>query len=172
MQPDQINRIGSKIKKVVMLLLAFLLVIVLGAIFLIFKLTSIVKVRISRMILAQKIRNKNKFVLFVYSDSMKGIWREYLEESFLKDKFNNFIIIKLLERGKWDSKKTLEYKILNNFIQGSNHFPIAITFFPGHKPRIFKFNKPLKEFKRGNTQEFLMMKNQLINALKGYLEAG
>ena len=121
---------------------------------------------------------KGKRLLFVYSNSPN--WKDYIEANILPKINQHAIVINWSERSQWNWKrKPLEVQIFRHWAgvgrysfkgrvkwDGDEFNPIAITFVPWWKRRVFKFWQPFKDFKHGKERPLKQLEAQLFELLR------
>lgn len=117
-------------------------------------------------------------MLFVYSDSPN--WKEYIESNILPKISSHSIIINWSERDNWNwTRKPLELKIFKEWSGIQKYFfkdkkkwdgrefnPIAITFIPWWKRKVFRFWQPFKDFKHGKEKTLKDLESKLFRILE------
>jgi len=121
---------------------------------------------------------KGKHLLFVYSDSPN--WKDYIKANILPRIQERAVVINWSERSRWDWKqKPLEVQVFRHWAgvsrysfkgrvkwDGDEFNPIAITFIPWWKRKVFKFWQPFKDFKHGKERPLKQLEAQLFELLK------
>ena len=120
---------------------------------------------------------KNKYLLFVYSES--PVWKEYIETNILPRISELGIILNWSERSKWAwNSNKFEVKVFKYWanvslfkkngkkeLQGYEYNPIAIVFTPGNKVKVFRFWKAFKDYKHGKTIPLKKVENELFESI-------
>jgi hypothetical protein len=104
---------------------------------------------------------RGRDVLFVYSDS--PIWHDYIEEHILPRLKDRAIVLNWSERRRWG--RTLSVLAFQYFGGGRNYNPMAVVFRPFRLARIFRFYKPFRDFKHGNSESLIAMEYELFSLL-------
>ncbi len=122
---------------------------------------------------------QGKRMLFVYSNSPN--WKDYVEANLLPKIQPQAVILNWSDRSQWKWKrKPLEvqvfqhwsgiygFYILKNKMRWDGHDfnPIAITFIPWWRRRVFRFWQPFKDFKHGKDRPLREIETQLFEVLK------
>jgi len=121
---------------------------------------------------------QQKYMLFVYSNSPN--WKEYLESNILPRISTHAVVINWSDRSNWDwSGIPLELKVFKHWSGVSRYFlegkwkwdgeaynPIAITFLPWWRPRVFRFWQAFKDFKHGKDRNLKKLEAKLFHVLK------
>jgi hypothetical protein len=103
-------------------------------------------------------------VLLVYSNS--PIWQAYVEEQLLPRLGRRAIVLNWSQRRLWH--RTLAVMAFR-FFGGSREFnPIAIVFRPFRLARTFRYYKPFRDFKHGNTEAVHEMTDRLFAMVEGH----
>ena len=117
---------------------------------------------------------RGKYLLFVYSNSR--IWKDYIESNILPKIGDRAVVMNWSERSQWDWKRPpLEVEVFRHwagvrryFLRGKRRWdghefnPIAITFIPWWRRRVFRFWQPFKDFKHGKEQPLKRLEGQLL----------
>ena len=120
---------------------------------------------------------QGKNVLFVYSNSPN--WKEYIENNILNRISDEAVIINWSERNEWNWKsRCLELKIFKHWTRvtryshkgkkkwdGREFNPVAITFAPWWKAKVFRFWKAFKNYKHGKDQKLKELESKLFKTL-------
>ena len=116
-------------------------------------------------------------MLFVYSNSPN--WKEYIEDNILPKISEKAIVVNWSERNEWDwEDKALELRIFQHWTGLSRYFqkgkkkwdgrefnPIAITFVPWCRVKVFRFWKPFKDYKHGKDKKLKELESKLYKTL-------
>jgi len=130
-----------------------------------------------RFMVKQKWYPRKKYLLFVYSNSPN--WKEYIETNILPVIADYAIVINWSERSHWDwKKKPLELKVFKHWTHvnrfsykgkkkwtGNEFNPVAITFIPWWKSKVFRFWQPFRDLKHGKENPLKEMENNLYTVL-------
>ncbi|HEV8070495.1 MAG TPA: hypothetical protein VGP76_22460 [Planctomycetaceae bacterium] len=104
---------------------------------------------------------KGRDVLIVYSES--PIWRDYVEKRILPTIGDRAVVLNWSERRQW--QRTLAV-LAFRFFGGTREFnPMAVVFRPLHNARCFRFYKPFREFKHGDTSAVSALESGLFRML-------
>lgn len=119
---------------------------------------------------------QGKRMLFVYSNSPN--WKEYIETNILPKIASQATVLNWSERSQWKDK-SLEIQVFQHWASVKKYFwrgktkwdgaefnPIAITFIPWWKRRVFRFWQPFKDFKHGKEQSLKKLEVELFQVLK------
>lgn len=104
---------------------------------------------------------RGRDVLFVYSDS--PIWREYLETTVLPRITRRAIVLNWSERKRW--KVSLATMAFRHFGGHREFNPLAVVFRPLRLTRAFRFWKPFKDFKHGNSQSLERLQSEFFKCI-------
>jgi len=120
---------------------------------------------------------QGKKLLFVYSNSPN--WQEYIEQNIFPKLSEKAMIINWSERNTWDFGKTLETKVFKHWTgstrfwekgkkkwSGTDFNPIAITFMPWWRIRVFRFWQAFKEHKHGKDRLLKKTETDLFKTIK------
>ena len=101
-------------------------------------------------------------VLLVYSDSPN--WHEYIETNIIPRLPSSTVALNWSDRRNW--KRFSLRVMVARFFGGSREFnPMIIVFRPFHWSKTYRFWKPLKYYKRGNTEQLHALETELFNDL-------
>ena len=87
-------------------------------------------------------------ILFVYSDS--PIWHDHIERQILPHLNGRAVILNWSERKRW--RFSLALMAFHHFGGYRQFNPLAVVFHPFGRTRIFRFWKPFRDFKHGQTE--------------------
>ena len=121
---------------------------------------------------------QGKYMLFVYSISPN--WKEYIETNILPRISAHAMIINWSDRNQWNwKKKPLEFRVFKHWTgvieysfkgkkkwDGNEFCPVAITFIPWWRRKIFRFWQPFKDFKHGKEKPLKELEAQLFKILE------
>lgn len=165
------------IKDILLVTLAIALIPILILLIPFFVIYMIVSGLWFRLLVKLKWHPQKKYLLFVYSNSPN--WKEYIESNILPKISPYAVIINWSERSDWDwKKKPLELKIFKRwtgvqryFFKGKKRWdgkefnPVAITFLPWWKCKVFRFWLPFRDFKHGKEKPLKDMETKLFKVL-------
>ena len=121
---------------------------------------------------------KGKRLLFVYSNSPN--WKDYIEATLLPKIQQQAVIVNWSDRNQWNwRRKPLELRVfrhwagVNRYLfhgkvtwDGDEFNPIAITFIPWWRRRVFRFWQPFKDFKHGKERPLKQLEAKLLELLE------
>ncbi len=131
-----------------------------------------------RLLVKLKWYPQKKYLLFVYSNSPN--WKEYIEFNILPKISSYAVVINWSERSDWDwKKKPLELKIFQRWTGVNRYFfkgkkkwdgkefnPVAITFLPWWRCKVFRFWQPFRDYKHGKEKPLKDMETKLFKVLE------
>ena len=100
--------------------------------------------------------------VLVYSDSPN--WKDYIENNWLLDHQDRFVILNYSHRKRWTrSFPVLLYK---HFCGGRTNYNPAIVFLRGlRRPLVFRFFYAFRSYKHGDDQALKKLENRLFAEL-------
>ena len=102
-------------------------------------------------------------VLFIYSNS--PIWKDYVEANILPKLPTSTITLNWSERSQWKSC-SLSTIVFRHFGGDTEYNPMGIVFRPWRRAKVFKFWKPFKDFKHGNTDSLNKLQSDFLNLIQ------
>jgi hypothetical protein len=114
----------------------------------------------------------HKYLVLAYSNSPN--WQQYIEIEILPKLHPHSWIVNWSARSQWRWwTKPLEVRIFQHwtganclFWSGKEYVPVAITFIPWWRPRVFRFWKAFKDFKHGKPDKLKHIEEKLYELLK------
>jgi hypothetical protein len=117
-----------------------------------------------------------KYLVLAYSNSPN--WQQYIENDILPKLDRHCRIVNWSERSKWRWwSKPLEVKVFQHWTGAQSLFsyqreyiPVAITFMPWWRPRVFRFWKAFKDFKHGKMNKLKDLEREIFKLLEAKIE--
>ena len=102
-------------------------------------------------------------VLFVYSNS--PVWKEYIETNILPNLPESAIKLNWSDRKQWKtlSLSTIAFRHFGGYREFN---PLGVVFRPLRRSKVFRFWKPFKDFKHGNTDSLNVMRADFLNQIQ------
>ena len=92
---------------------------------------------------------KGKALLVVFSDS--PIWQEYMTREVLPLVQERAVVLNWSERKRWP-RFSLRVQVFRAFGGGREFNPLVVFFKPYCRARVFRFWRPFKDWKLGDTE--------------------
>jgi hypothetical protein len=104
---------------------------------------------------------RGRDILFVYSES--PIWRDYIDEQILPLLGTRVVVLNWSERKKWPA--SLARWAFYHFGGYRQFNPLAVTFRPFRRTRMFRFWEPFREFNDGDPAPLRALEQQFFRAI-------
>lgn len=106
---------------------------------------------------------QGKRLLFVYSDS--PTWKARIETEILPKITQSAIILNWSKRNEWEAD-TLAAKIFRHWVGERKEFnPVAVTFAPWWKPKVFRFWRAFKSAQHGKSRPLEELQGELFRVV-------
>lgn len=105
---------------------------------------------------------KGKYLLVVHSES--PVWSPYLKGHLIPETSAHAVLLNWSERKSW-SRAQLSTQVFDAIVGSREHTPSVVLFDPWWKPKVYRFWKPFKAYKRGDTKLVQNLADQLNNDL-------